>query len=138
MKFLLPFSFLALSFVMVAPAEASHSRPTYVRSHQDARVYCTEDRFQSYIALASSMRDFVTPYEYAELYIPLRVKASKALVTLRNYGPLSHTTHTALHEIVRFVNANERNFDVLWEIEAFFPVAQDLMDMTQSLSRDLQ
>lgn len=139
MKPLLPLAFLTLTMMLSSQVQAHNVGPTYTRTYYSpAASYCTEARFQSYIALASSMRNYVTPEEYAGLYIPLKVKASKAMVTLRNYGALSSTTHNALYEIVRFVANNQARFDNLWEIEVFFPVAQDLMDMTQSLSRDLQ
>ena len=84
------------------------------------------------------MRDYVSPENYSRLYIPLKVKASKAQVTLKNYGPLSSTTHTAVLELVKYVNDNQREFDALWEIEAFFEIARDLMDMTMALSRELE
>lgn len=117
-----------------AQAQSFQSKP----GRAPVYSYCTEERFQGYINLASAMRDFVTPHEYADLYIPLKVKASQAKITLKNYGPLSATTHAAVLDIVKFVNKNQGSFDSLWEVEAFFFVAQDLMDMTQSLSRDLQ
>lgn len=115
---------------------AQAQRPHFARAAVSS--YCTEARFQSYIELAASMRDYVTPEEYARLYIPLKVKASKAKITLNNYGALSNKTHKAVMDIVNFVDTNEGSFGSLWEVEAFFNVAQDLMDMTQSLSRDLE
>lgn len=117
------------------------SRPTYQINKPSPTVvtsYCSEMRFQSYINLSVAMRDYVTPYEYSELYLPLKIKAAKAQMTLKNYGPLSNHTHKALMDIVIFVNENETKFSALWEVEAFFKVAMDLMDMTQTLARDLQ
>ncbi len=139
MKFLLPLSFLVLTFAPNFPAQAQ-TRYSYSQRapSNPASVFCTEQRFDSYIALAKGMRDFVTPHEYARLYLPLKTKASQAKITLRNYGPLSRTTHKSLLEIVSFVDRNQSSFDTLWEVEAFFDVATDLMDMTQNLNRDLQ
>jgi len=139
MKFLFPLSLLTLATVFSPVTQAHSERPALRRSYQvGASLYCQEARFQNYMALATSMRDFVTPHEYERLYLPLKIRSSKALVTLKNYGPLSSTTHKALYEIVSFVSSHEKEFDSLWEVEAFFPVAQDLVEMTQALSRDLQ
>lgn len=139
MKSLALLSFLVLTSYVTPEAQAFHDRPAFKRSYNvNASTYCNEARFHSYMNLALSMRDYVTPYAYADLYLPLKIKASKALVTLKNYGPLSATTHSALYEIVSFVSANQNEFDALWEVEVFFTVAQDLMEMTQSLERDLK
>lgn len=142
MKFLIPATFFALGFLMDNSAHAAGvNYPTsvnHVAQRRSVADYCTESRFQSYIDLAKSMRDYVTPEEYGSLYVPLKIKAAKALITLKNYGPLSTRSHNSLLEIVRFVNRNEAKFNALWEVEAFFDVAQDLMDMTQSLTRDLE
>lgn len=143
MKFFILLTFFTLSAQLVpeaqAQAQVQSTRPNYTRNHRTSvQVYCEEARFRNYMDLALGMRDFVTPNTYARVYLPLKILASKALLTLRNYGPLSATTHQALYEIVSFVSNNEREFDELWEVEAFFPVAQDLMEMTQSLERDLK
>lgn len=139
MKFLALLSFFALTSYVTPEAQAFHDKPNFSRSYNvNASAYCNEARFLSYINLALSMRDYVTPDTYAEVYLPLKIKASKALVTLKNYGPLSATTHSALSEIVMFVSNNQNGFDGLWEVEAFFSVAQDLMEMTQKLERDLK
>ncbi len=113
-------------------------RSSYAQSKRPVYAYCEESRFESYILLSNAMRDFTTPEEFARLYLPLRKKAAIAKLTLKNYGALSSTTHRAVLDIVKFVDANQDSFSSLWEVEAFFVIAQDLMDMTQALSRDLQ
>lgn len=139
MKFALPLAFALLSASVVPEAFAqSYSTTATRQAPRPSAAYCTSDRFQNYVLMASAMRDFVTPEVYSRLYIPLKVKAAKAQITLRNYGPLSATTHNAVMEIVRFVDRNQNEFDALWEVEAFFDIARDLMDMTQALARDLQ
>lgn len=113
-------------------------RSSYNKSNGPVYEYCEESRFENYILLSNAMRDFVTPEEFEKLYLPLRKKAAIAKITLKNYGALSSTTHARVLDIVNFVNANQGSFSSLWEVEVFFDIAQDLMDMTQALSRDLQ
>ncbi len=139
MKHLVLLAFLVGSAnFQVAEAQSYSRSSSYSMTRLPVSQYCTSDRFENYIALAYAMRDFVTPYDYAKLYIPLRKKASTAQMTLKNYGPLSSKTRSALFEIVRFVDQNQKEFDALWEVEAFYSVARDLMDLTQTLSRDLE
>jgi hypothetical protein len=139
MKFALPMAITLLSATVVPEVFAqTYSTAATRPAPRPSAAYCTSDRFQNYVLMASAMRDFVTPELYARLYIPLKVKAAKAQITLKNYGPLSATTHETVMEIVRFVDQNQNEFDALWEVEAFFYIARDLMDMTQALARDLQ
>ncbi len=138
MKLALPLAsllvFSTAIYSQTADAQSRTSRP----SRGPVYEYCTSERFQNYVRLASAMRDYVTPMEYSSVYLPLKVKATKAEITLKNYGPLSAKTHKAVYEIVAFVDGNQTKFDTLWEVEAFYDVARDLMEMTQALSRDLE
>jgi hypothetical protein len=139
MKLALSLGLFMLNATLVPHVLAQSYSSSMIRpAPRPTAIYCTHDRFQNYILMASAMRDFVTPEVYARLYIPLKIKASKAQITLKNYGALSATTHEAVMEIVRFVDQNQREFDGLWEVEAFFTIARDLMEMTQALARDLQ
>jgi hypothetical protein len=133
---IIPLAFLIFGSVTTTSsfAQSNISRPGKAPIYS----YCEESRFDNYVALASAMRDYVTPDVYANLYIPLKKKASKAKITLKNYGALSGKTHAAVLDIVQFVDAHDGEFNALWEVEAFFKIAQDLMDMTQALSRDLE
>jgi hypothetical protein len=106
-------------------------------SKSSVSSFASDARFKSYMDLAHSMRDYVTPLEYQELYIPLRMKAAKAQITLSNFGALSKTTHDAMYELVRFIIQNETQFETLWQIDAFFNTAMDLFNMVESLKRDL-
>lgn len=137
-KFLLPLAFFTFGFVWQNPSYAQTNPAMSRPAKSPVYSYCTEDRFENYILLASAMRDYVTPAEYSDLYIPLKKKAAIAKITLKNYGALSGKTHAAVLDIVRFVNDNQESFDALWEVEAFFRIAQDLMDMTTALARDLE
>lgn len=137
MKFVLPLAtLLAFSSVLYSNSASAQvrSRPAQTPVYE----YCSADRFQNYVRLAAEMRDHVSPREYAQIYLPLKVKATKAQITLKNYGALSSRTHKAVYEIVSFVDKNQNSFDALWEIEAFYDVASDLMEMTQALSKDLE
>lgn len=138
MKLALPLaSLLVLSTAVYSQTAAAQSRTARPASGP-VYEYCRTERFQNYVRLASAMRDYVTPMEYSSVYLPLKVKATKAEITLKNYGPMSSKTHKAVYEIVAFVDANQTKFDSLWEVEAFYDVARDLMEMTQALSRDLE
>ncbi|GEM_PF-3139845 len=143
MKFLVSLCLLSIGLVATNPSYAHSTtakRPSFARDYVKASVsdICTEQRFQNYMNLAVAMRDYVSPYEYAELYLPLKKKAAIALTNLRVNGPLSNRTHQSLYSIVKFVSANQTGFETLWEVEAFFDIAQDLLEMTTSLERDLQ
>lgn len=138
MRFALLTILLTIVAGFVPRAYSQVKNPTVRQVPSRVSDYCTTERFQNYILVAKAMRDYVSPENYSRLYIPLKVKASKAQVTLKNYGPLSSTTHTAVLELVKYVNDNQREFDALWEIEAFFEIARDLMDMTMALSRELE
>ncbi len=139
MKFALTLvSLLALGSALYSPLAAAQSRTARPSTRGPVYEYCTSERFQNYVRLATAMRDYVTPMEYSTVYLPLKVKATKAEITLKNYGPLSAKTHKAVYEIVAFVDGNQTKFDGLWEVEAFYDVARDLMEMTQALSRDLE
>lgn len=134
---LISLSLLTFSASMINTGHAQ-VRSSYGQSKKPVYAYCEESRFENYILLSNAMRDFVTPDEFEKLYLPLRKKAAIAKITLKNYGALSSTTHKAVLDIVNFVGTNQDSFSSLWEVEAFFVIAQDLMDMTQALSRDLQ
>jgi hypothetical protein len=134
---IIPLAFLifgSMTTTSSSYAQSNVSRPGRAPIYS----YCEESRFENYITLATAMRDFVTPEVYSDLYIPLKKKASKAKITLKNYGALSGKTHAAVLDIVKFVEAHDGEFNALWEVEAFFKIAQDLMDMTQALARDLE
>lgn len=135
---LIPIAFLV--FATAGMMNKGHAQVSSVSRPTKSPVYsyCDENRFENYVRLATAMRDYVTPATYSDLYIPLKMKASKAKITMKNYGALSGKTHASVLDIVNFVEAHEGEFGALWEVEAFFAIAQDLMDMTQALSRDLE
>lgn len=133
-KFLLPaMLLLVLSSTFSVSSYAQNSK-----SESSVTDYADESRFQDYINLANSMRDFVTPSEYAEVYLPIKIKAAKAKASIKVNGPLSQTTHKAILTLVAFVINNESRLTKLWEIEKLFNTAVDLNEMTMALSRDLE
>ena len=132
---------LALTLLTGATAFAHDAGPQYSIVRPVAvnwSGFCQEARFENYISVANAMRDYVTPGTWSELYSPMKVKAAKAQIALRVNGPLSESTRDALYELVDFVQGHQESIDHLWEIEAFFDVAQDLTLMTESLARDLK
>ena len=97
-----------------------------------------EGRLNSYVLLAVGMRNYVTPHDYEQTYLPLKRLATIAKIDCRTYGPLSETTHRAILELTNFVKNHQKEFSQLWEVESFFDIAQDLMSLTESFLRDLK
>lgn len=133
--FVIAATILSISF---SSAQASTTNDNSIDQEYSISNASLETRLNNYVQLAVGMRDYVTPKEYAALYIPIKKFSSIAKINLRTYGALSQRTHISIMNLVNFVNNHQNDFDSLWEVEAFFDDAQDLMAFTMSLTKDLE
>jgi len=120
------------------PFDQNLPSPVQYANTPSMERYAISERFESYITVAQNMRDYVTPMEYQNTYLPLKRLAAQAKIKIETYGPISQTAAASILELVKFVSNHEADLARLWDIEAFYYVATDLFQMTEELIRDVR